>query len=44
MIIIIDETKVITGSFNFTSAADAHNAENALLVEDDRLALEHLRN
>lgn len=43
-VIIIDEKKVITGSFNFTSAADTHNAENVLLVDDDRLAEEYLRN
>lgn len=43
-VIIIDEKKVITGSFNFTNAADTHNAENVLLVEDERLALEYLRN
>jgi phosphatidylserine/phosphatidylglycerophosphate/cardiolipin synthase-like enzyme len=33
-IIIIDNATVITGSFNFTKAAESANAENLLLVKD----------
>ena len=37
-VIIIDSIKVITGSFNFTAAADTKNAENVLLIEDKQIA------
>jgi len=43
-IIIIDGAVVITGSFNFTSAAEEHNAENLLVIRDPDLALLYLRN
>ncbi len=43
-VIIIDERKVITGSFNFTEAADKRNAENVLLIQDKRIASEYLAN
>ncbi|GAB4162347.1 MAG: hypothetical protein Tsb006_0450 [Rickettsiaceae bacterium] len=43
-IIIIDKEKVITGSFNFTSAADNKNAENVLLIEDKGIAHIYLQN
>ncbi|MDP4708400.1 MAG: phospholipase D family protein [Rickettsiaceae bacterium] len=43
-VIIIDKKKVITGSFNFTSAADTKNAENVLLIEDTSIALQYLKN
>lgn len=43
-IIIIDRQKVITGSFNFTTAADTKNAENVLLIEDAKLAEQYLIN
>ena len=33
-IIIIDNTTVITGSFNFTKAAEERNAENLLVMKD----------
>jgi phosphatidylserine/phosphatidylglycerophosphate/cardiolipin synthase-like enzyme len=33
-IIIIDNTTVITGSFNFTKAAEERNAENLLVLKD----------
>ena len=36
--LIIDSKKVITGSFNFTSAADHRNAENVILIEDTDIA------
>lgn len=32
-IILIDETTIITGSFNFTKAAEESNAENLLIIE-----------
>lgn len=37
-IIIIDRGAVITGSFNFTKAAEEKNAENLLLIRSDDLA------
>jgi phosphatidylserine/phosphatidylglycerophosphate/cardiolipin synthase-like enzyme len=37
-VIIIDSVVVITGSFNFTKAAEERNAENLLIVNDSRLA------
>ncbi len=37
-IIIIDGETVITGSFNFTKAAEESNAENLLVIRDKRLA------
>lgn len=33
-IMIIDNRVVITGSFNFTQAAESKNAENVLIIED----------
>jgi len=43
-VIIIDKKKVITGSFNFTSAADKRNAENVIIIEDAELANSYLQN
>jgi phospholipase D len=43
-VIVIDRKKVITGSFNFTSAADKRNAENVLLIEDADLAKLYIGN
>jgi len=37
-VIIIDRQVVITGSFNFTKAAEEHNAENLLVIHDTTLA------
>jgi len=37
-VIILDNTNVITGSFNFTDAADSRNAENVLIIQDSELA------
>lgn len=37
-VMIFDESAVITGSFNFTSAAQNKNAENVLLLENQELA------
>ena len=43
-IIVIDEERVITGSFNYTKAAQEHNAENVLLIHDRELAVRYLTN
>jgi phosphatidylserine/phosphatidylglycerophosphate/cardiolipin synthase-like enzyme len=37
-IIVIDGETVITGSFNFTKAAEENNAENLVLIRDKKLA------
>ena len=37
-IIIIDGAVVITGSFNFATAAEEHNAENLLIIRDGGVA------
>jgi len=37
-VIIIDKTTVITGSFNFTKAAQERNAENLLVIKSKELA------
>ncbi len=42
-IMIIDKSKVITGSFNFTNAADNRNAENILLIENSDIAETYLQ-
>ncbi len=34
-IMIIDDNKIITGSFNFTYAAESRNAENLLIITGD---------
>ncbi len=34
-VIIIDEQKIITGSFNFSDAAQEKNAENLLIITGD---------
>lgn len=34
-VMVIDGRDVITGSFNFTKAAQQRNAENVLLIKDD---------
>lgn len=35
-VIVIDHATTVTGSFNFTNAAQHKNAENALIVGDER--------
>lgn len=37
-VIIVDDRFVLTGSFNFTRAAESKNAENVLLIDDPSLA------
>jgi phosphatidylserine/phosphatidylglycerophosphate/cardiolipin synthase-like enzyme len=43
-IMIIDGAVVLTGSFNFTKAAEESNAENLLVIRDQRLADRYLAN
>ena len=43
-IIVIDGETVLTGSFNFTKAAEEHNAENLLVIHDSRLAARYAGN
>ncbi len=43
-IIIIDEKKVLTGSYNFTAAANNSNAENSLHLNSSSLAAKYLDN
>jgi phosphatidylserine/phosphatidylglycerophosphate/cardiolipin synthase-like enzyme len=43
-IIIIDGKTVITGSFNFTKAAEERNAENLLIIRSQQLADQYVQN
>jgi len=43
-IIIIDGVTVLTGSFNFTKAAEENNAENLLVIRDAALAAKYEQN
>ena len=43
-IIVIDGAVVVTGSFNFTKAAESSNAENLLVIHDPKLASRYLAN
>jgi phosphatidylserine/phosphatidylglycerophosphate/cardiolipin synthase-like enzyme len=43
-VMIIDKQTVITGSFNFTKAAEEKNAENLLIVKSKELASYYLDN
>ncbi len=43
-VMIVDGIRVITGSFNFTRAAQARNAENLLVIKDQGLAGRYVRN
>jgi phosphatidylserine/phosphatidylglycerophosphate/cardiolipin synthase-like enzyme len=43
-VIVVDETTVITGSFNFTKAAEENNAENLLIFRSSELAGLYTRN
>lgn len=43
-VMIIDERYLITGSFNFTRAADTRNAENVLIIDDTNIAKQYLQN
>jgi phosphatidylserine/phosphatidylglycerophosphate/cardiolipin synthase-like enzyme len=43
-VMIIDGETVITGSFNFTKAAEESNAENLLIIRDKKLAWLYTKN
>jgi phosphatidylserine/phosphatidylglycerophosphate/cardiolipin synthase-like enzyme len=43
-VMVIDDETVITGSFNFTAAAQNHNAENLLVIRDAALAAQFREN
>ena len=43
-VMIIDGATVITGSFNFTKAAERSNAENLLVIRNARLADQYSKN
>jgi phosphatidylserine/phosphatidylglycerophosphate/cardiolipin synthase-like enzyme len=43
-IMIIDDEEVLTGSFNFTKAAEEKNAENLLVIHDQTLAEKYEKN
>jgi len=43
-VMVIDGNTVLTGSFNFTKAAEEHNAENLLVIQDRALAERYLAN
>ena len=43
-VMIIDGETVITGSFNFTKAAEEKNAENLLVIRDEKLAERYIEN
>ena len=41
---VIDGEMVITGSFNFTKAAEENNTENLLVIHDRKLASLYIKN
>lgn len=43
-IMVIDSAVVITGSFNFTKAAEERNAENLLVIRDEGIAAKYIAN
>jgi phosphatidylserine/phosphatidylglycerophosphate/cardiolipin synthase-like enzyme len=43
-VMVIDGQTVITGSFNFTKAAQENNAENMLIIQDADLAARYTQN
>ncbi len=43
-VMVIDGEQVITGSFNFTRAAEERNAENLLIIRDQALASRYAAN
>ena len=43
-VMVIDGLAVITGSFNFTTAAEQRNAENLLVIHDRALAARYTEN
>ena len=43
-VMVIDGETVITGSFNFTKAAEENNAENLLVIRERKLASLYMKN
>jgi phosphatidylserine/phosphatidylglycerophosphate/cardiolipin synthase-like enzyme len=43
-IMVIDGKTILTGSFNFTKAAEENNAENLLVIQDPKLAYTYTTN
>lgn len=43
-VMVIDGETVITGSFNFTKAAEEKNAENVLVIKSKEVATEYIKN
>jgi phosphatidylserine/phosphatidylglycerophosphate/cardiolipin synthase-like enzyme len=43
-VMVIDDATVISGSFNFTKAAEEHNAENLLIIHDPALVAHYTEN
>lgn len=43
-VIIIDSKIVITGSYNFSQAAESHNSENLLIINNIEIAKEYKQN
>lgn len=43
-IIIVDGVSVVTGSFNFTKAAEERNAENIVIIRDSKIAATYEQN
>lgn len=43
-VMIIDNKQIITGSFNFTRAAEEKNAENVIIITDTELAKKYTAN
>jgi len=41
---VIDGHEILTGSFNFTKAAEDNNAANLLVIEDAPLAAKYAEN
>jgi phosphatidylserine/phosphatidylglycerophosphate/cardiolipin synthase-like enzyme len=43
-VMVIDNEIIITGSFNFTKAAEERNAENLLIIRSKELATRYIEN
>src|SRR5262245_33970523 len=43
-VVLIDDHTVITGSYNFTRAAEEKNAENIVIINDERVVSQYLEN
>ncbi len=43
-VIIIDDYRVITGSYNFSKAAEERNAENTIIIDNQELAEDYVQN